>query len=246
MHAKHRTPGGSLVHEYDPEAPAYVGSTTVGEGWRTALGRHLDLLLGPCDSFPDEGEGNPSVSVLAFAPNTKREYMTLVTDGASSRAMAAPAYETDRRHQELVLYVAPVDGQPPPWALTLLRRLGRFAHEQRTFLGPGHTVAFENPPRPLADDTLLAAVLLTPPIFEEPAFDRLSIDGDEVRFLNVVPITSAELDVKLERGLDALYDVLANGDLHQIVDLGRACLVTGETPATTSAGKRGRWRRRDP
>ena len=145
-----------------------------------------------------------------------------------------------------MLYVAPVDGAPPAWALDLLRRLGRFAHEQRTFLGPGHTVAFTNPPTPITDGTLLSAVLLTPPIFEDPAFDRLSIDGDDVRFLNVVPVTPAELEVKLEKGLDAAYDLLANGDLHQIVDLHRACLVTGEQPAKGRGGKgtkRGLFRR---
>jgi hypothetical protein len=251
--APRRTPGGSLVREYDPDVRAEIAAATVGFGWRAALERHLELLLGASGVHADDPNADPPVDVLAFGPGSAREFVTLVTVGASTRPMASPAYDLERRHQELLIYVPPApaagngagEGDAPPrWALDLLRRLGRFAHEQRTFLGPGHTVAFTNPATPFAERSLLAAVLLTPPIFEESALDRLAIDGEPVRFLNVVPITAAELDVKLERGLDALYDLLAENDLHQVVDVHRACLATGETPPEPVPPKRGRFRRR--
>jgi hypothetical protein len=151
----------------------------------------------------------------------------------SDRPQITPVDDEVRRHQELVLYLPPgwrVANEP--WPARLLTSLAWLPHTQRTFLAPGHTIALANPPRPFAPDSLLVAALLTSPLFERPDFDRLAVDGIAVRFLNVVPITAAELELKLEDGLGALYDRLADGGLSQIVDARRACLVTGARPAT--------------
>jgi hypothetical protein len=48
---------------------------------------------------------------------------------------------------------------------------------------------------------------------------RFVIDGDPVNFLLVVPITSAECDFKMKKGMNAFYDVLKKVD-HSIVFTG--------------------------
>jgi hypothetical protein len=46
----------------------------------------------------------------------------------------------------------------------------------------------------------------------------------------VFPVTEAELQLKLERGTDALLELIGTKDVGHVLDAGRACMVTGRRP----------------
>jgi len=66
-----------------------------------------------------------------------------------------------------------------------------------------------------------------PTVLEPDAFlrDHVTVDSDPVNFLWLVPITRAELDLKLEQGLPALLQRFDEGGLNHVLDEGRASFL---------------------
>jgi hypothetical protein len=148
--------------------------------------------------------------------------------------MNVPTEHIDRGHLELMTALPadwPLDfasaGEEAWWPFRLLKRIGWFVHERRTFLLPGQTIQLEDPSQPFVPSTLLSAVLLVPPVNEDDGFNKLEIAGTQYRFLHVVPITGAELEYKLQHGTPALLELLFSKDVGPIIDPRRACAVTG-------------------
>lgn len=167
----------------------------------------------------------PSADVHQIAPGFHgRDFHTLVTSGVSDRAMAIPA-DLGREHArvEFILYVS----EPRPEHLRLLTTCAALAFEPDTWLGQGHTIPNGQPPAPLLPDSALCALLLMPTVLEPDAFlsDHLVIGADPVNFLWLVPITRAELDLKMEQGLPALLQRFDDGGLSHVLDEGRAGLA---------------------
>jgi hypothetical protein len=153
-----------------------------------------------------------------------RDFHTLVTSGLSDRAMEIPQ-DLGREHArvELILYVA----EPRPEHVRLLTTSAGLAFEPGTWLGQGHTIPNGQPPSPLFPGTALCGLLLMPTVLEPDAFlsDHLTIDGDPVNFLWLVPLTRAELDLKIEKGLPALLQRFDDGALSHVLDAGRPSLA---------------------
>lgn len=117
------------------------------------------------------------------------------------------------------------------WPLGMLKEVGRFVHEYRTWVGPGHTIALGGEDHdPLTPGSLLTSVLLLQPVFEADSFDELRVDGTRCRFLWVCPITEAEGQLTLEKGTSAPYDLMDQHKLAKEIDPGRACMVSGRRP----------------
>jgi len=169
-----------------------------------------------------EGE---AVDVYQVPPGFHgRDFWTLVTSGLSDRAMALPE-DLGREHAraELILYVA----EPEPAHVRLLQTCAALASEPGTWLGQGHTIPNGRPPAPLFEGSLLTAILLLRTILEPDAYleDHLFVDGDPVSFLWLCPITTAELELKLERGLPALLQAFDDGGLSHVLDANRPSLA---------------------
>ncbi len=112
----------------------------------------------------------------------------------------------------------------------LLRLLGQFVHEQETWFEAGHTVLVAETGQTYAPGTLVSAALLRTPDAEPAELDEFAMEGIPCRFLWVFPITEAETELKLERGVEALLELIADRGLGYVTDPGRACLVTGWEP----------------
>jgi hypothetical protein len=153
--------------------------------------------------------------------------------------MAVAERAVDRRYTELLLYLPAgwelLDAgrgvaEQAWWPARLLKRLGSYVHEHSTWLGPNDTVAVSEPGESYAPGTLVSGALLLAPRVEPEGFDPLIIDGVPCRFLWVFPVTEAELQLKLERGTDALLELIGTKDVGHVLDAGRACMVTGRRP----------------
>lgn len=170
-------------------------------------------------------EGPAGVDVLQVPPGFHgRDFWTLLTSGLSDRRMAIPSdLGPEHARAELVLYVR----EPSPEHVRLLQTCAALAAEPETWLGHGHTIPNGQPPAPLFPGSQLKVLLLLRTILEPDAFlsDHLTIEGDPVSLLWLVPITAAELDLKLLQGLPALFQRFDEGGLSHVLDEGRESLA---------------------
>jgi hypothetical protein len=90
-----------------------------------------------------------------------------------------------------------------------MRWLAHFPHDQKTWIGSGHTIPNGNPPAPFWGSSILDTILLIPPIVkrDQTLQDELILGGEAVHFLWMVPLTAPECKLKLGKGLDAILDL---------------------------------------
>lgn len=153
----------------------------------------------------------PHIDVYRFSPNSKRDFFTFVTGGMSDLRMNAPTeLGAEYRRIELVFYSTENRDDYPE----LLRRMAHFVHDNNTWLHWGHTMPNGQPPEPLFNTKRLDTLFFMPSIVtpDSSLGEKLQIDSDPVQLVWVVPITTAECQLKLDDGTDALYDVFDAND----------------------------------
>lgn len=202
--------------------------------WHEELDAHCERFLGPCPAVLHEIVSDDlHLDLHPHGPTPARQWRTLRTGGMSLRPMVVPDGFHERSHAELIAYLPPawnLEDDEAWWPGWMLKHLARFVHNERTWFAPGHTIALADPGEVFADHTLFAGVILLAPKVEPRAFDRLVIDGVRCRFLWACPITAAEMDAALERGSDALRQLMAEAGLSHVIDPARACLMTARSP----------------
>jgi hypothetical protein len=166
-----------------------------------------DEMFGECDNVYHEVLPLvPHIDVYRYPPNSIRPFFTLVTGGMSDVPMNSPEeLGADFRRAELVFYA---EDNKQEYSETL-RRLAHFPHENNSWLHWGHTMSNGTPPEPMFGSDSLDTLFFMPSILspDSKLGERLSISSDPVNFIWCVPITSAECNLKLEKGTEALYDL---------------------------------------
>ena len=148
----------------------------------------------------------PHIDVYRFPPNSERNFYTFVTGGMSDLPMNSPSdVGVDYRRAEIIFYSTENRDEYPE----LLRFLAHFVHDNNTWLHWGHTMPNGQPPEPLFGTEDLDTLLFMPTIVDPDSSlsDKLQIESDPVNLLWCVPITTAECQLKLDEGSDALYDL---------------------------------------
>ena len=201
---------------------------------------HIARHVAPVESvFHEIVSDDLHIDIHWLPPAPQRPYHTLVTSGMAERRMNTPEEMSAFSHAELVILLEPewpvsmraFEQERHYWPVRLLKTLARFPFENDTWLGHGHTVATTNPPEPFAEGTELAACILLPPLTLGEEFWRMGRAGrPDVYFWAVVPIYREELQLKLERGTDALMDALDRSRIDDVVSQSRP-----------RAGTRRRW-----
>lgn len=183
-----------------------------------AISDHIERHVGPVHMvFHEIASTTVHVDIHHVAATPTRPFHHLVTSGMSDRAMTVPAGEEASRFAEL-LVALPADwpltrkafeDEGNYWPIRTLKTLARLPHEHETWLGPGHTVGNGEPPQPYAPGTDLCGSLLLVPMTVPAEFGTLSLPtGAEIQFLQVFPVYAEEMQLKIERGTDALLELL--------------------------------------
>jgi hypothetical protein len=104
----------------------------------------------------------PHIDVYMFCPRDEggRDFWTLVTSGMSDLAMNVPAVVEAPRRCELIFYCS----EPKREYLETMRWLAHFPHDQKTWIGSGHTVPNGDPPEPFWGSSVLDTILFLQPI----------------------------------------------------------------------------------
>ena len=200
--------GGSRLIKYDDTSGPKMGfleESTIE--YVEERERVYDQMFGESDTVLHELIPLvPHIDVYRYPPNDKRDFYTFVTGGMSDLPMNSPAeHGADYRRAEIIFYSMDNRDDYP----ALLRNLAHFVHDNNTWLHWGHTMPNGQPPEPLFDTQKLDTLLFMPTVVgpDSTLGDELQIESDPVHLIWCVPITSAECQLKLDEGADALYDL---------------------------------------
>ncbi len=161
---------------------------------------HLDLLpVAATDAFP---------------------FVTICTMGMSALAMHCPPNSDDSqipRHTELVLHL-PADwpledlgtddfNNEDYWPIEGLKYIARIPFLYNTFIAVGHTIPNGDPPEPFSPNTDFVCWLVLPEMLNSDAQCMEGTDRN-VTFLQIVPIYLEEMNLIVEEGAQAFFDLM--------------------------------------
>lgn len=196
---------------------------------------HIERHIGPVATvFHEIISDLIHIDIHIVEPSATRNYYTLVTTGMSDKPMNAPPGREDYRYAELLICL------PPDWPMTddewkeeenywpirTLKFLSRFPHEYDTWLSVMHTLPNGNPPVPFASNTEMTGVILLPPFSFPKDFFELKVDESKtIQFYSVIPLHSDEMDLKLKKGAEALFEGFDRHGICEILKPGRDSTV---------------------
>jgi len=166
--------------------------------------------------FPEAGSLVPQIEVRKYHRMWMAKKTTvLVTSGMSdARMKMSKVAKGISPRAELVFYCT----DPCENYVEALRQLARFPHDNRTWLYFGHTIPNGDPPAPFWGSKILNTALFSPPVVkrDQALPEKLILGGDAVNFLWVVPVSTAECELKLQKGFPAVLE-LFNTHQHPFV-----------------------------
>ena len=195
------------------------------------ISAHIEEHLGPVETVLHEIISDlVHVDIHVVAPTAQRNYYTLVTSGMSDKAMNAPEGMEACRYSELLICLPPTwpmdqeawKDEAHYWPIRWLKFLARFPHEHNAWLWHWHTMPNGDPPEALTPGTKLTGMLLIPPVSMPAAFRELRIDAEKtIHFLAMVPLTTDEMQLKLDQGVEALLDGFAKHGIAELLAVDR-------------------------
>jgi hypothetical protein len=218
---------GRILHHVDEAPPP--GSEGDAE-LLDAVTAHVQGHLGPvADVLHQIVSPWVHVDVLVAAPTQQRPFHTLVTCGMAERAMVPWEPDPALEYAELVLALPsdwPLQAPEGGWPLKLLQDTAELPHRFQTWLHLAHTVPNGAPkPQPYARGCPFSGIVLAPPLLTPEGFDTLAVGDRQVRFLGVIPLYADEMDLKLEQGVEALFDRLDAAGVTEGLDVTRASVA---------------------
>lgn len=162
--------------------------------------------LGPPTGRWEDGLGGV---VLDVGPVPGRPATVLITASMASRS--------PRGEAELMMIVDPAlplegpDGRPA-WPVRMLLALTGSA------IWLGETAVNDDPPQPYAPGTALCGVLIDEPL-------RIDVGWSPIDVFGVIPLHAAELEFKLEHGVEALRDRLEEAGVTEVLRPDRPSVV---------------------
>jgi hypothetical protein len=176
------------------------------------------------------------VDIHQVAPSDQFPCWRLVTSEMAERAMTFPEGFDGPTLAELTIALPPEWELPKAgeavggtfqeerwyWPIRLLKTLAHIPHDYGTFLWYGHTIPNGDPPAPYADDVGFSSAMIVTPVVVLDGFDTLETpSGRTIRLLGVLPLYDAEMQLKLESGVSALFDRLGEFAVTDVVDTAR-------------------------
>jgi hypothetical protein len=107
------------------------------------------------------------------------------------------------------------------WPLRWLKAIARMPHEYNTFIGPGHTIPNGPMALPFAPNTAMGCMLVQPSLLN-PRSHRLVVSNNvNIDFLALWPIYREEMELKQEKGVEALTRRFSTSGTSELIQLDR-------------------------
>ena len=145
-------------------------------------------------------------NIFVYSPGDADDddaFWTYVTGGLSLNKMTVAEGSDSTGRAELLFYAK----EPDERYVAMLTLLMVFPFVDQTWIEFGHTVALD---KPLDDAGVLTAVVLLYTLFtgHRKTFESVTVDGESVEYLWIVPISEQERQLKKREGVNGLLDVL--------------------------------------
>lgn len=188
---------------------------------------HLKEYLGTPEKLmlQEMVPADPPISIYRVRTD---EGQALVTRGMGSKPMTVPPDGEDWAFAELVMYLPsdwPLDLESLKdpkhgWPIEWLRRIARYPHHHKTWLGGRSCViANDEPPKPVAPNTKLSCFLLMANLHR---LGTLVDDEANVTFFyELYPLYTEERDLEKRLGWKALIERFQQYDISRVVDVRR-------------------------
>lgn len=229
------SPGGSEILRHEPVERGF--EPTIGDpALVEAIDEHLSRVFEEPDGmvFHELVSDRIHLDVHAVPPGEGHEWLTLVTSGMAERPMTVPDGLEDYRFAELTLALPagwPIDesslsAESNYWPIRLLKELARLPHDYETFLFYDHTVPNGDPAEPYAEGTSLCGALIGRPELIAEEFETFRVaDGRVVNMYGVVPIHRNEMEFKLQKGAEALWERLYEAGVTELLEPTRESVI---------------------
>lgn len=224
-----KSKSGAPIYRHENFTPKEFQPAT-GEGSLEEISDHIEKYVGKIDMvFHEIVSDQVHIDVHWVKPTEERPFHTLITSGMSDKEMTTPDGVEGAKYAELSICLPKewkisekdFEDENNYWPIRALKSLARFPHEYDTWLGHGHTIPNGNPVVPFADNTVMNTSLLVPSIVFEENFHQLELKNKTINFYTIIPLHQEEVDLKLQKGLDALFDGFDKYDVTDIVEVGR-------------------------
>jgi len=224
---------GAPIQRYDSPAERKWTLPDTSDSNINEIERHIEAHIGKVDSVLHEILSDlVHIDVHIVKPTTLRPYSTLITSGMSDLPMVVPNEYAEFAYAELMLCLP--DGWPLNsdqeehyWPIRWLKRLARFPHEYKTWLGKLHSMPNGDPPEPIVANTQLCGVALGRPMTTSVDFHRLVISPKKtIQFYSVLPVYADELAFKLKEGGEALLEKMEQQKVTELLNPTRKSVVT--------------------
>ncbi len=223
---KNKAPDGSVIIRHGAVERQMGVPEQSTAGFVQAREAAYERLFGKALSVSHELRPQiPHIDVYTFQRSLGDQIVcSLVTGGMGDLEMTMPRGAKDvPRRVELIFYCV----EPRDEYIETLRWVAHFPHDSKSWLGHGHTMPNGNPPAPFWGSTELDTLLFMPPIVtkDQTLPEELQLGGEPVHFLWVVPLTTAECNLKLEKGFDAILDLFQEHQHPHVFDPKRKSYV---------------------
>ncbi|MEO5802443.1 MAG: suppressor of fused domain protein [Verrucomicrobiota bacterium] len=221
---------GNPIYRYEPRKSPF--EPAIGDPKHIqAIDEHIKKHIGEVSwVFHEIISDLVHIDVHFVNPTNERPFFTLVTSGMSARAMKVPEGAEELSYAELVLCLPPnwqvlqedFKNEDNYWPIRLLKMLARMPHEYETWLGAGHTLPNGDPPEPLAGNTNFCGAILASPILAPDGFGALQATPElTIHFYSVIPLYAEEMNLKLSKGAEVLFERLEEDQVSELIDVKR-------------------------
>jgi hypothetical protein len=224
-----RSDSGTPIIRHRPSERGWTPPKSAS-GNLQAIQEHLAEHIGPVENvFHELISDLVHLDVLMIPPAADRPFNVLVTSGMSDLPMTVPnGMENFRRAEVMIalpsdwpLDYARFDDERVYWPIRWLKMLGRLPHEFNTWLGYGHSVPNGDPPEPIPG-TKFTGVMTTFARWLPRDFSRLELGPARwIFFYQMVPLYPEEMDLKLNKGTEALVKRFEERDISFVLDPNR-------------------------
>lgn len=220
---------GAPIYRHKPkESETFTPPS--GDSRLEEITAHIEKYVGKIDMVWHEIiSEHVHIDIHVINPTQEKPFYTLVTSGMSDLPMNVPEGCEKLRYSELCLSLPSTwqMGQEPfkdennYWPLRWLKILSRFPHQFDTWLCHGHTVPNGDPAEPFVAGTSLNTMMLLQPVLHDEQFATLELEEKVIHFYSLIPLYTEEVNLKLDKGVEALYDGFDRIGLTELLDIQR-------------------------
>lgn len=224
-----KSASGSPIYKHQ-ELEKKTFTSASGELSIEEISNHIEKHIGEIDMvFHELVSEQVHIDIHWVKPTLERPFHTLITSGMSDKPMQTPEGVEGGNYAELSICL-PKDWKISEedfkdennyWPVRWLKYLARFPHEHQTWLGYGHTIPNGDPAEPLAENTALNSMLLLPTVIFRKDFQTLVLKDKTINFYTLVPLYTEEVNLKMKKGVEALFRGFDKFGVNDIVNMNR-------------------------